>query len=303
MSEIAEICVFTSIDNPKLERKLKMRPSFFIPIFEEGSVGPTVSNIQAALNLLPSALILLNVDGVFGPKTRARVIEFQKLMRLVVDGKVGPKTMGQIDALVGDVSTAIANYERRMRVLTIARLEAVGMGRPAVLNAALSGGIDPANPSKHFRLGHQRLSVYFHLAAPAYFARGMQTEENIRHQENGTSPTLSPLPHWCGIFALWAHKTAGTPNIGTWVIGVGIGAVPGFKTIPKEGMLMPADVGYISTPNQHHVLIERVYLEGGVEYIDTIEGNSFVGSSINIRKKSTRARFSAFYRAASLAAN
>ncbi|MEO7253785.1 MAG: peptidoglycan-binding domain-containing protein [Casimicrobium sp.] len=280
-----------------------MRPSFITPIFEEGSVGPTVSNIQAALNLLPSALILLNVDGVFGPKTRARVIEFQKLMRLVVDGKVGPKTMGQIDALIGDVSTAIANYELRMRVLAVARIEAMGLGRPPVLNAALSGGIDPANPSKHFRLGHQRLAVYFHLAAPAYFLPGMQTEENIRHQKDGASPTLAPLPHWCGIFALWAHKTAGTPNMGTWVVGAGIAAVSGFKSVPSAGVLMPADIGYISSPHQHHVLIERVYLEGGMECIDTIEGNSFVGSSINIRKKSTRARFSGFYRATSLAAN
>ena len=292
-----------------------MRQSFFMPILKLGSVGPAVSDLQKALNLLPSALVLLGVDGVFGAKTRARVLEFQKLMRLVVDGEVGPKTMGQINELVGDLETAIANYERRMRVLAVARLEAVGLGNPAILNAARSGGIDPAsgkiNPLhpeipatfKDFRLGYARLSVYFHVAAPAFFGVGMQTEENITHLRDKANPSLAPLPHWCGIFALWAHKTAGTPNVGVWVVGTGIGSVSGFKNVKQDAPLMPADVGFVSTPFQHHVLIERVYLEGGEEYVDTIEGNSSPGSSINLRKRSPRSRFNAFYRATSLNAN
>lgn len=35
---------------------------------------------------------LLTVDGIFGPKTGARVVMFQKQTGLVPDGIVGPKT-------------------------------------------------------------------------------------------------------------------------------------------------------------------------------------------------------------------
>lgn len=289
-----------------------MRQSFFMPILKLGSVGPAVSDLQRALNLLPSVLVLLGVDGVFGPKTQARVLEFQRLMRLAVDGEVGPETMGKINELVGDVGTAIAIHERRMRVVSVARLEAIGLGNPAILNAKKSGGVDPATEptdpqhprnSKDFRLGFARLSVYFHVAAPAFFGPGMQTEENITHLKDKIKPDLAPLPHWCGIFALWAHKAAGTAGIGTWVVNAGISSVTGFKTVGQGAPLLPADIGFVPTPFQHHVLVERAYFVDGFEYVDTIEGNSSPGSAINIRAKSPRSRFASFYRAKSLDTN
>ena len=137
-----------------------------------------------------------------------------------------------------------------MRVVSVARLEAIGLGNPAILNAKKSGGVDPATEptdpqhprnSKDFRLGFARLSVYFHVAAPAFFGPGMQTEENITHLKDKIKPDLAPLPHWCGIFALWAHKAAGTAGIGTWVVSAGISSVTGFKTVGQGAPLLPAD--------------------------------------------------------------
>jgi hypothetical protein len=70
-----------------------------------GSAGQKVRHLQDALNKLPpSSLPPLNVDGRFGPKTFARVKEFQSNNHLVVDGIVGPATLGMILKLLESLS-------------------------------------------------------------------------------------------------------------------------------------------------------------------------------------------------------
>jgi peptidoglycan hydrolase-like protein with peptidoglycan-binding domain len=59
----------------------------------QGSSGDRVRQLQEMLNFhmrLPTTP--LATDGIFGPKTRARVVEFQKLYYLNPDGIVGPLT-------------------------------------------------------------------------------------------------------------------------------------------------------------------------------------------------------------------
>ena len=57
------------------------------------SQGADVQTLQTRLNQKPpTKLPPLGVDGVFGPKTLARVKEFQSNTGLVSDGIVGPKT-------------------------------------------------------------------------------------------------------------------------------------------------------------------------------------------------------------------
>jgi ABC-type multidrug transport system fused ATPase/permease subunit len=57
-----------------------------------GDRGSNVTSVQAMLNMAGSQLPLLAVDGIFGVKTRARTLEFQKDTGLVVDGIVGDAT-------------------------------------------------------------------------------------------------------------------------------------------------------------------------------------------------------------------
>jgi peptidoglycan hydrolase-like protein with peptidoglycan-binding domain len=65
-----------------------------------GSTGPDVKEVQAVLNQRPpSALAPLAVDGIFGPKTLARVKEFQRNKGLQVDGLVGPQTWRALRAV------------------------------------------------------------------------------------------------------------------------------------------------------------------------------------------------------------
>jgi len=59
-----------------------------------GSKGPEVAALQTSLNTL--GYNAGAPDGVFGPKTQAAVIAFQKDAGIVVDGVVGPSTQATI---------------------------------------------------------------------------------------------------------------------------------------------------------------------------------------------------------------
>lgn len=64
-----------------------------------GSTGSDVSELQALLNRCPpSQFPPLRTDNIFGPKTSARVKEFQRNNGLQVDGIVGPKTWAKLRA-------------------------------------------------------------------------------------------------------------------------------------------------------------------------------------------------------------
>lgn len=64
-----------------------------------GDNGPRVATLQLNLNARqPTMLSLLAVDGAFGPKTQARVKEFQSQNQLTSDGIAGRLTMARLAA-------------------------------------------------------------------------------------------------------------------------------------------------------------------------------------------------------------
>lgn len=71
-------------------------------IISEGSTGDFVKELQEYLNIAADkypSIGKLNVDGIFGPKTKAAVIEFQKLNDLTPDGIVGTNTWEALSKL------------------------------------------------------------------------------------------------------------------------------------------------------------------------------------------------------------
>ena len=67
-----------------------------------GSRGQEVINLQEALNYqLPAASPALGVDGIFGPKTQARLRAFQSVRGLAVNGIAGPKSHRALYSFVG----------------------------------------------------------------------------------------------------------------------------------------------------------------------------------------------------------
>ena len=65
-------------------------------LVRQGSKGEDVRAIQDVLNFHIRRLEPLAVDGDFGPRTHARVVEFQKANQLTADGIVGPQTMAKL---------------------------------------------------------------------------------------------------------------------------------------------------------------------------------------------------------------
>ncbi len=65
-------------------------------LVKQGCKGADVRAIQDVLNFHIRRLAPLAVDGDFGPRTHARVVEFQKANQLTADGIVGPRTMAKL---------------------------------------------------------------------------------------------------------------------------------------------------------------------------------------------------------------
>ena len=70
-----------------------------------GTSGQEVRDLQEVLNLKIPSQPLLQVDGIFGPKTHECAVMFQKQAGLAADGVVGPLTR---KALVGAVLAKMA---------------------------------------------------------------------------------------------------------------------------------------------------------------------------------------------------
>lgn len=65
-------------------------------VLKEGSKGAEVTKLQEGLKKLNFYADI--VDGIFGAKTLAAVINFQKSQQLVADGLVGEKTWSKLNA-------------------------------------------------------------------------------------------------------------------------------------------------------------------------------------------------------------
>ena len=79
------------------------------PTVQYGSCGDTVRRLQQALNQVGYSL---DVDGGFGTKTRAAVIDYQKKNGLQVDGVAGSETMGSLLGRINRVSNGNSNSKQ-----------------------------------------------------------------------------------------------------------------------------------------------------------------------------------------------
>ncbi len=67
-------------------------------LLKEGQSGAKITQLQSQLKSIGYSLG--EVDGIFGPKTKAAVVAFQKAMGVETDGIVGPITIGALNQVI-----------------------------------------------------------------------------------------------------------------------------------------------------------------------------------------------------------
>lgn len=76
------------------------KPTVRVRVLRRGSKGSDVKRLQSELNrVFPAYPGTLKVDGDFGHATEATVKEFQRRAGLTVDGVVGPKTRAKLKSM------------------------------------------------------------------------------------------------------------------------------------------------------------------------------------------------------------
>jgi hypothetical protein len=194
-------------------------------------MGAEVKQVQNSLNRAGgSALPKLAEDGIFGPKTRARVVEFQKARGLVTDGIVGPKTRAALDggvpvpggglppkpagvpksvvnAVVSGTQTALVLWKATARFQGITITGPMAMGGPGCLVGTSLSVFILSQPQIASLTGDDRLVA---IAA----AQGVG--DVFKHWQS--SVTVPGLP-WYPSFAMFPAPAAPpTPNIPTPLI-------------------------------------------------------------------------------------
>ena len=119
-----------------------------------GSSGPDVADLQQRLNKRPpSSFPPLRSDGIFGLKTKARLIEFQRNNGLKADGIAGPLTMAKLSGAkpvearnrppCGNTDPGAAGATQLVASAFASELRRAGGGTPAFALTNASGITGP----------------------------------------------------------------------------------------------------------------------------------------------------------------
>lgn len=106
-----------------------------------GSRGRDVEVLQGELNLLGNNLV---VDGVFGPNTRAAVVEFEARRGLAADGIVDAAMLSALTAATGERRARDARVETAQK----AAAPIAGAGAAVTVGAVVTSGVQMATEIK-----------------------------------------------------------------------------------------------------------------------------------------------------------
>jgi len=106
-----------------------------------GHIGPKVVSLQILLNR-HTPTIALNVDGMFGPKTKSGVIAFQRHYKLSTDAVVGKKTWGKLRQLSGLETVDMVDMTSNDLGGAVADIKSAG-GNPIIMRG-MSNGVGQA---------------------------------------------------------------------------------------------------------------------------------------------------------------
>lgn len=253
-----------------------------------GCSGSEVADLQKALNAEgTSSLPALGEDGIFGLKTRARVVEFQGAQQLAPDGLVGAKTRDALQqffdlvkGIVAKITTPTGEEAARKRVVDLAQQYQQNHGwQPGDVIGAAVGRIAAnrcADESTRARQGGTALAAVFTAAGvtlppPSQCLTISKTAER-NYRDGAAGRNQWDLPSWCGIFALHVYRSVGLKT-SSWPLRIqGLASNPDFKPVLKADHVKPGDLGIFDfRPNHvnHHFIV--VDIKG--DMVTSIDGN------------------------------
>jgi len=165
--------------------------------------------------------------------------------------------------------------------------------------AQTSGMNNSLSPPRPIRKGGDKVLGYLEKVWPEVFSPdpAHQAARNEFLFQMKPGPPYAPEPDWCGVFVLWAMKTAietvgSGPTLGTWGArnhNGGVNDVPGFRTLttwgpkaeqPKSGdVAVKRDPPPPAKPLGHQFLIHSFEYgpDGKIKSVFSIDGNSDQG--------------------------
>jgi Putative peptidoglycan binding domain len=242
-----------------------------------GARGDDVAKLQEGLNLMPSSLARLNVDGIYGAKTVGRVQEFQHANALTPDGIVGPLTWGLFLDLLAQLQSIVpapppVSYDV-LRPMIIKRAE------------ECIGKVDFSKIENGKPRGIDFLKTMYHEAT-----KTRESLSDAQFWDNSKKIWVQePLLHgkrksWCGIFCIYCYRKAGILSV-TWDLENGKPSGPidvnGWSANFVAG-IKQADMGVVQHKS-HHFLIESVEPGKKLPRMTTIDGNQDFGRIIKIK--------------------
>ena len=273
------------------------------PLLKIGSRGSAVEDLQQALNHGSSTQAKLVDDGIFGGKTRSRVVEFQHQNKLLADGIAGNQTHGALEELYKLIEKLVLptppeEQAARDSIVRVARMAAGVMGWPETAPpppiptsqriACRVGLGTPINPQGHQqRQGGMALATIYGTAGHP-FAVHCPTipAEHISFFKNNPNATAAEknkrLPDWCGVFCLYVYKTSGL-KMSPWPLRI-LDKNPELQAVTRLKDIKPGDLCMVSPfgGRNHHFLV----MDFNGQQINSVDGNAGVHSSIIERKYS-----------------
>ena len=234
------------------------------PTLRIGARGPAVVILQTALNkALPAARPPLVPDGAFGPATRNRVIEFQRLRKLTPDGVVGANTWAGAKI----VAVALKEYQS---------YGWFGSTSFSPTNPRIAGK-RCSDPATRKRQGGEHLREIFAVAGgpgpDRCLTLSKQAEAMYGRSYSASERNNTDIVSWCGIFALYCAKQAGL-RLSGWPLKYSIGkpkATDEWRIRGASEAPEPGDIGIIHPMKEnHHFVITQV----SGSSISSIDGNS-----------------------------
>jgi peptidoglycan hydrolase-like protein with peptidoglycan-binding domain len=145
-----------------------MRTINLVPLLRQGERGPAVEDVQHLLNVSDrdgaghvwSKTDFLEEDGAFGPLTRAKVCEFQKVSGLQVDGVVGPQTNAALFAPQADRIDQAQGIATNWTLIAKGAVHMLRVWVQALL-------FDEPTPGGDLTAFVEALRVHFHIDLPA----------------------------------------------------------------------------------------------------------------------------------------